>query len=215
MKYVTVASLLLTGNRNFHFTALFKMNAFCNAKVTSNMQENPIVSSVWCMALCPWNLLEKNRTSILTFSLSNKRNCRLKQRVYFSSNNRHVTSGRSRSRWVTNRINTSYTNSADFCNKMRYSTYWLARRCKSRSMSAPVTQHSKEPGRNRVKPHVPICGLLYDALRHAETIQSRMVGCLMKENFGKEGGKWSNWDTEWEFEEHEKKLKIVGTPAAR
>jgi len=77
MSYVTVASLLLTGNRNFHFTALFKVNTVCNAAVTSNMQENLIGSSVWCMALYPWNLLEESRISILTFSLRNKENCRL------------------------------------------------------------------------------------------------------------------------------------------
>jgi hypothetical protein len=59
-------------------------------------------------------------------------------------------------------------------------------------MSTAVTKHSNELGRNRGKPHVPFCGLLYGAVRHAETIQSRMVGLLMKENLGKKGGKWSN-----------------------
>ena len=60
-------------------------------------------------------------------------------------------------------------------------------------MSIPVTKHSKELGRNRVKPHVPFCGLLYGAVRRAETIQSRMVGRRMKENLGGEGGaEWSN-----------------------
>lgn len=42
MNYVTVATLLLTGNKNFHFTALFKMKTCCNAEVTGSMQENLI-----------------------------------------------------------------------------------------------------------------------------------------------------------------------------
>jgi hypothetical protein len=101
---------------------------------------------------------------------------------------------------------------------MRYCKYWLAHSCKSISMSTPVTKHRKELGRNKVKPHVPFCGLVCGAVRHAETTQSRMVGRVMKENLGekKRGGwKWSNWDSEWEFEDNAKNLKIVSTPAAR
>jgi hypothetical protein len=54
-------------------------------------------------------------------------------------------------------------------------------------MSTPVTQHTNKLDRNRVKPHVPFCGLLYGAFRHAETIQSQVIGWLIKENLGKKG----------------------------
>jgi len=79
----------------------------------------------------------------------------------------------------------------------------------------PQLHNTAKSWAEKVKPQVPFSGLLYGAFRHTETIHSQMVGWLMKENLGKKVGKWSNWDTEWEFEDKEKNLKIVDKPATR